>query len=180
MQLCFGHVGCRTRKALLVSTTTLLAMTPTELFAQSVNHELIRSGGGYLSALKIGLVVVVFLLWVRLADWINRDSMKLGDDTGLRPEVWNPINVVTFLIGFFTAISVPTFVAGYPIFLVIALAPPAIYWLVRRSKIKASPAIAVKATAKPGDVPTAPPLPQDEGAIMDFIPAGESEKDRQD
>jgi len=60
-----------------------------------------------------------------------------------------------------------------------ALAPVMIYWLVRRSKLKASPVLVLKAKAKAGDIPTAPPLPQDDGAVMEFVPAGQEPKDRQ-
>jgi len=157
----------------------ILMTVPTELLAQGGSHDLIRGGGGYLSLTKIGLIALVFLIWVRCADWINRDSMKLGKDTDLQPEIWNPISVSTFLIGFLAAISVPMFVAGYPIFVLAALTPPMIYWLIRRSKIKSMPGLALKAKAKVGTIPVAQPLPQDDGAIVEFIPAGDESKERQ-
>ena len=46
--------------------------------------------GGYLSLVKLGLIAVVFLLWVRLADWVNRDSTKLVRRLEMDPVVWNP------------------------------------------------------------------------------------------
>ena len=167
------------RQVVTIFVSATIATLPVELLAQSGNHDLVRSGGGYLSIIKLGAIAAVYLLWVRLVDWINRDSQKLGADTGLLPVVWNPINVVAFLIGFMSAISVPMFAVGFSVYCVTALVPPMLYWLVRRSKLKTNPSIALKASAKPGEVPTAPPLPQDEGAVMDFLPAGETEKDRQ-
>ena len=175
MQQCFGLL----RRFLPSIFVILLLAAPAELLAQSGNHDMVRSGGGYLSIIKLALITVAFLLWVRCADWVNRDSMKLGADTGLIPEIWNPINVVTFVIGFLAAISVPLFIAGYSAFVLTAFLPPMIYWFSRRGKLKSNPAIALKATAKPGDIPTAPPLPQDEGAVMDFVPAGEDDREKQ-
>jgi hypothetical protein len=94
-----------------------------------------RGPGGYLSLLKIGLIAIVFFIWVRLADWINRDTVRIGDLSGLRPEIWNPLNVVIFLAGFFAAITIPIFWAGYPLYLLCAFLPWLIYRIVRRSSV---------------------------------------------
>lgn len=167
----------RTTRTLILAPAVLLLM-PSLLYAQDV-HSMTRGGGGYLSLWKLGLIALAFLIWVKWADWINRDCMKLGNDTGMQPEVWNPINVGTFLVGFLCAISLPVFVAGYPVLLLGAFAGPIIYTAVRRSKVKSNPGLALKASAKAGEVPDAPVLRQDEGALVDFVAAGEDDKARQ-
>ena len=132
--------------------------------------------GAYLSWLKLLLVAIVFLIWVRLADWLNRDSMKIGEQTDLIPEIWNPINAGTFLLGFLLAISVPIFLAGFSIYLICAGAPFLTYFFLRRAKIKAQPRILDQVRTKPGETPPATVLPQDEGAAIEFSPAGEDTK----
>jgi type II secretory ATPase GspE/PulE/Tfp pilus assembly ATPase PilB-like protein len=135
--------------------------------------------GAYLSWVKLLLVAVVFLVWIRMADWINRDSMKIGEQTDLIPEIWNPLNAGTFLLGFLVAISVPIFVAGFSIYLICAWAPFLTYFFLRRAKIKAQPRILDQVRTKPGELPPAALLPQDEGAIMEFSPAGDDTKEQQ-
>lgn len=136
-----------------------------------------RGPGGYLSLLKIGLVALIFFTWVRLSDWINRDTVRLGDLTGHRAEVWNPINLVVHLAGFFAAISVPIFWIGFPIYAVCAFLPWMIYLLVRRSGMKKDSAI--KQRLNPDEGLELEALQQDLGVAIDFTPAGETDADRQ-
>ncbi|MEM7453297.1 MAG: ATPase, T2SS/T4P/T4SS family [Planctomycetota bacterium] len=178
--------------SLFVLGLTAVAVTPAQLFAQSPellaqSPEPWNGGGGYLSVIKLILIGVVFLIWVRLADAVNKDSMGIGEDTGLKPEVWNPITAFSFLAGFFAAISVPIFLAGYPIYLLAAFAPPVTYFIMRRAEIKKSPMIAQKAAtvkaqaagkkeAGRGGAPGLPPLPQDEGPEITFKAAGDKQE----
>ena len=136
-----------------------------------------RGPGGYLSLLKIGLIGFVFFFWVRLADWINRDTVQLGDLTGHRPQVWNPINLVVHLAGFFAAISIPIFWVGYPIYVVCAFLPYMIYWLVRRSRMKKDSSI--KQRLNPEQGLAMGTLEQDQGVDVDFTSAGATDADRQ-
>lgn len=136
-----------------------------------------RGPGGYLSMLKIGLIGFVFFFWVRLADWINRDTVQLGDLTGHRPEAWNPINLVVHLAGFFAAISIPIFWVGYPIYIVCAFLPYLIYCLVRRSSMKKDSSI--KQRLNPDQGLVMGELEQDQGVDVDFTSAGETDADRQ-
>ena len=145
-------------------------LTTIELFA-------IRGPGGYLSPLKIGLIAVVFFIWVYLSDWINRDTVRLGELTGHHPEAWNPINLVLHLAGFFAAISIPIFWAGYPIYVVCAFLPCMIYWFIRRSKMKQDSSIQQR--LDPNQGLALEELTQDQGAALDFTPAGATDTDRQ-
>lgn len=136
-----------------------------------------RGPGGYLSPVKLGLIAIVFFIWVRLTDWINRDSIQIGDLIGQRPEVWNPINLVVMLIGFFSAISIPIFWVGYPIYVLCALVPYIVYRIIRRSGIKKDSAI--KQRLNPEQGLELEQLQQDQGADFDFTPAGDTDADRQ-
>ena len=127
--------------------------------------------GGYLSWGKLLVIGLVFLIWVRTSDWINRDAMKIGAKTNMTQELWNPIVVFSFLIGFLCVISIPIFFAGLPIYLLTAWVPMVVYFFQRRSKINADPSIAQRLSAKPGEA-AAVALPQDEGALVNFTAAG--------
>ena len=135
--------------------------------------------GEFLSWIKLLLVAVVFLIWVRLADWINRDSMKIGARTEMSPKAWNPITVSSFLIGFLVVLFVPIFYAGFSVYILSALTPFLVYFFVRLGKLRAEPDIRQQLKSKPGDAPPPPPLPQDEGAAIEFTPAGSNKKERQ-
>ena len=134
--------------------------------------------GGYLSWGKLLVIALVFLVWVRTSDWINRDAMKIGSKTNMTQETWNPIVVFSFLIGFLCVISIPIFLAGLPIYLLTAWVPLLVYFFQRRSKINADPSIAQRLSAKPGEV-AAVALPQDEGAQVSFTAAGADKNTQQ-
>ncbi len=175
------RVACPIFIATLVAI--VVGVCPLEALAQDAPAptlpDLDRGPGGYLSLTKIGLIAIVFLIWVRLADWMNRDSIKLFRRLDMDPNVWNPINVGSFLIGFLCAISVPMFVVGYPIFVVAALVPPLAYFLTRRSKISENPSVARALSAKGGDAGNIEALPQDDGVQVDFSPAGSDNNEQQ-
>ena len=138
-----------------------------------------RGPGGYLSLVKLGLIAIVFLIWVRLADWMNRDSIKLFRRLDMDPVLWNPINVGSFLIGFVCAISVPIFLVGYPIFVVAALVPPLAYFLTRRARISDNPSVARALSGGGGETADIEALPQDDGVDVDFSPAGSNNNQQQ-
>ena len=73
-----------------------------------------KPAAGSLSYLKIGLIILFFLPWVRYVDSINRDTMEFGKKLQLEPEIWNPILVGSFLIGLLAVLFVPIFWAGFP------------------------------------------------------------------
>ena len=95
-------------------------------------HDINRGPGGYFSLIKLLLILVVFLVWVRLTDWMNRDALKFGEHTGMTAEIWNPINIAIFLAGFAAVLTIPQFLAGYPVYLATSLLPWTIYLLQRR------------------------------------------------
>ncbi len=175
----------RCLRPLLLTAIPVLLLTG-ELTGQEFSSQLLGQNdgvqyakshpGGYLSWIKLLLVVVVFVTWVRAADWINRDSMKIGELTNLFPEIWNPIGLGSFFVGFLVVIFVPIFYVGYPIYVVGAIVPPLVYFFMRRAAIKAEPNILDQVKSKPGETVTGPLLPQDEGAAVEFSAAGEGEQ----
>lgn len=175
------------RVACLLFVVTFVAIAvgvcPVDALAQDAPAptlpSLDRGPGGYLSLVKIGLIAAVFLVWIRMVDWINRDSIKLLRRLQMDPVVWNPILVGSFLIGFLCAISVPMFLVGYPIFVVAALVPPLAYFLTRRSKIAESPSVARALAAGDGEEADIEALPQDDGVEVDFSPAGADKRQQQ-
>ena len=138
--------------------------------------------GGYLSILKLGLITFVFLFWVWWVDWINRDALQVGEKLKMPPEFWNPVIVLSFLIGFAIVMLVPFFWAGYPVFVLAALLPPILYTFTRRSRIKSdkSAASAVKNKGKTDNIVVIEEeLPQDEGAEVFFSTGGSDSNEKQ-
>ena len=158
--------------------------------AQSNWNEIVfRGPGGYLSWIKLALLAVVFVFWVGFSDRMNQDALLFGEKTRMSPEFWNTINVGGFLLAFFLAISIPIFWIGFPLYCLAAWVPPLCYYLVRRGRVKSSSTLASqiaaeKAAIKSGETGTVvpiihEPLPQDEGAPVEFSPAGADQPAKQ-
>ena len=125
--------------------------------------------------------MLIFLPWVRYVDSINRDTLEFGDKTKLQPELWSPILVGSFLIGLLAVLFVPIFWAGYPVFVIAALAPPIIYSFIRRSRVKSNDSLArtIANKGKSEDDYEVEELPQDEGAEVSFSTHGASSTEKQ-
>ena len=165
------------RSLIALAATILVAVCSSSVSAQSLTAQagLLGQGpGAYLSWWKLLVVALLFLCWVKMADWMNKDGMKIGELTQMKPELWNPINVGAMLVGFWCAISVPVFWAGLPIYIIGIFTPFLCYFFLRRGKIKESPSIATKITADPNapEEPAFEALAQDEGAAVSFKAAG--------
>ena len=90
-----------------------------------------RGDGFYLSWMKIATVWVLFLGWVGLTDWVNRDL----EDTGLDHLLWNPIVVGSFLATFFLSLLIPWFWLNVLLFLAAIVAPFASYVVYRNRQM---------------------------------------------
>ena len=171
------------RTVLLLTAAVAILLVPfaDNLFAQDPESAMqYKPGpGGYFSWWKLLLIAAVFIFWVRMADWVNRDSMKIGERMSMQPEFWNPMIAFPFLAGFILVISLPIFVAGLPIYLITAFMPVTVYFFIRRSRFKQNPNIKQYLKLKPGEAPAAEALPQDEGASIDFTPAGDNSNQKQ-
>lgn len=172
------------RRFLLILSVTVLVSVWTcgmsiaaeTLLAQSDNQSL-RGPGGYLAWYKLLLIAIVFLVWVRMTDWINRDGQAFGAGINLVPEVWNPVSLAAMLLGFWSAVTIPIFWVGFPLMVVLSFAPFTVYFLVRRAKIIETPSLRHKLEQSDPDKPDI--LPQDIGPEIQFTPAGNSKADKQ-
>jgi type II secretory ATPase GspE/PulE/Tfp pilus assembly ATPase PilB-like protein len=172
----------RSRLVFLLAATVAILLIPCaeNLLAQDgATVEYKRGPGGYLSWWKLLLITIVFVLFVKMADWINRDTMKIGERISMSGEFWNPMTVFPFLIGFMCIISIPIFWVGLPIYLIAAFVPFLCYFMTRRRRFKADPTAKQYLTLKPGEVPQGEALPQDDGVAIDFTPAGDDAASRQ-
>ena len=67
--------------------------------------------GWYLSLVKIVIFWLVFLLWVKTADWVNQDAQRRKN----RAPLWNQIMFGPFIAAVIIAWLVPSFWLGLPI-----------------------------------------------------------------
>ncbi len=104
-------------------------------FSAPANHGIDRGPGGYLNWYKLVAIAAVYLIWVVLADRVNRDSLKFGQRTGLTASIWNPLVCGLFVAGLLAVLLIPVFFAGFPVYALCALLPPAIYGMLRRGKV---------------------------------------------
>jgi type II secretory ATPase GspE/PulE/Tfp pilus assembly ATPase PilB-like protein len=149
------------------------------LLAQDNSAAVSPPAGAYLAWFKLLLIGVVYLAWVKLTDWSNRVSMKIGADLGMPPQVWNPIMVGSFLVGLLSVLFVPMFAVGFSVFSLAALVPFAIFFFLRRAQLAKRPDL-IQLLKKDSDgPPPPPPLPQDEGAAIEFSPAGRDKQEKQ-
>src|SRR5947209_7322588 len=90
-----------------------------------------RGEGFYFSLIKLPLVAVVYLCWVRTAWWVDQDARALALPTGL----WNPLMLVAGLVGLLAVWSLPWFVFSFVVLLLLYLAPSLSYVYVRNEKV---------------------------------------------
>src|SRR5208282_6046759 len=90
-----------------------------------------RGPGFYLSWMKIATVWLLFLAWVGVADWVNRDL----EETGLKWQLWNPIIVGSFLATMILTWLIPLFWLSVLLLLVAAIAPVAAYIIDRNRQM---------------------------------------------
>ena len=99
-------------------------------------HTIDRGPGGYFAWWKLLMIALVFVMWVKMTDWMNQDTIKFQKQHGLAPQVWNPISIIAFLLGLFgIVINIPWFVLGFPLYVLFAFTPFLAYMLMRRGKV---------------------------------------------
>lgn len=134
--------------------------------------------GANLAWYKLLMIAIVFLIWVKTTDWANQTAMKIGSEIEMPPEIWNPILVGSFALGFLAVLFVPYFVAGFVFYALAALAPFLAFFIVHRSKLSKRPDV-LQLLNKSGEQTPAPTLRQDEGAAIDFSPGGRDKQEKQ-
>ena len=90
-----------------------------------------RGTGFYLSGPKVLTCLLLFALWVRIADWINRDSQKLYLDHVM----WNALGLGAFLAAALLCWLLPWFWLGVMLLVVANVAPLGGYLLYRKPKV---------------------------------------------
>jgi len=90
-----------------------------------------RGAGGYFSVAKIVASFVVFWLWLAMADWVNRDSLRLK----LSYRFWNTLLFGSFFAAFLLMWIIPWFALGYTLLLLAAIAPPTTYVVLRNKTL---------------------------------------------
>ena len=87
--------------------------------------------GRLLQRVKLLAFWLLFLAWVRSADWVNRDAQAMKLDL-LR---WNPLVFGPFLGGVLLFFFIPVFWVGYPLLLIVYAAPLVSYVLYRNGHV---------------------------------------------
>ena len=102
-----------------------------------------QHGGFYLSWMKIATVWLLFLAWVGVADWVNRDT----DETGLKWQLWNPVIVGSFMATMFLSWLIPWFWLNIFLLLGGAVAPVAAYIVDRNRQMPLHRQVLTRATS---------------------------------
>lgn len=89
-----------------------------------------RGPGGYLSLFSLILLWLLFLAWVKVVDWVNRDAQIHRFSTA----IWNPIVCFPFLVAFFFfGLSIPYI--GLFVTLLSVAVPAGVYIFMRNKKL---------------------------------------------
>ncbi len=120
----------------LLFAAPLAAQTEWPPWPSAGGHSIERGPGGYLSWMKLAAIAVIWLAWVRMSDWMNRDSVRFDEYTGVSPKAWNLVSVSAYLGGLAAVLFIPLFLAGFPLYVLGASLPLVIYvFFLRRGKI---------------------------------------------
>jgi len=99
----------------------------------SQTHNFIRGPGGYLSITKIVFLWLLFLLWVKIVDWVNRDTQI----TRMPYVIWTPVVFFPFVVGFFLlALQIPSFAIGYFLLMLCVGVPLGVYVWQRNQRVE--------------------------------------------
>lgn len=93
-----------------------------------------RGSGFYLDPWKLLSVWVLFLCWVRSADWVSQDSQQLN----FRWTMWNSITFFSFFVALLLFFMIPAFFAGITLLLIAYVAPLATYVTIRNKQVRSS------------------------------------------
>jgi type II secretory ATPase GspE/PulE/Tfp pilus assembly ATPase PilB-like protein len=100
-------------------------------------HSVWRARSGFFSWVRILVIWLLFLIWVKSADWVNRDSQIIGMGYGL----WNPVVFFPFVVLLLLLIFIfggpLMFWIGYAVLWVAYLATYIPYVLKRNAAVKA-------------------------------------------
>ena len=95
-------------------------------------HDLPRGPGSYFSWVKLLLLGLTYLLWVKTTDWVNRDAQLLK----LNHALWIPINYFPFLVVFFIIALNVLFAIGYSVLFLSWIVPLGVYIVQRNGQVE--------------------------------------------
>jgi type II secretory ATPase GspE/PulE/Tfp pilus assembly ATPase PilB-like protein len=93
-----------------------------------------RGDGFYFSIVKLVLSVLAFFGWIAACDWINRDIRKFSQ---LQYRFWNAVAFAPFAIAFLLQFVIPWYAVSFPLLLIAAVAPLAVYVRTRNKPLPA-------------------------------------------
>ncbi len=92
-----------------------------------------RGPGGYLNWIKLLLLWLVYLAWVRTNDWVSRDSQRVG----VPYSIWTSVMFFPFFLALFgAALTLPMFAVSFPLCLLAYLVPAIVYVVVRNQRLE--------------------------------------------
>ncbi len=91
----------------------------------------VRTNGGFISCIKLLTLIATVLVWVFVADWINRDC-KFAK---MPHQVWNIVVVFPMLVVMLLVLVIPIFAVGLVLVLCTAMIPGVVYTVQRNTKV---------------------------------------------
>ena len=112
------------------------AVTP-ETRLKQISDNLFNNGGwwgpgGYFSPIKLPLYILIFLVWVGSASWVNADQERLRRENR---ENFNLFYLLLYGIGGTMVFFIPIFWAALPLTLLICLVPALTYVVIRNGPL---------------------------------------------
>lgn len=106
-----------------------------KLFYENDSHGMWRGPGGYFAGYKVVILALVFMIWVALTDYANREALRLDEYLKTKAPVWSPIYLVSMMLGLVIVLALPWFWAGLPIMMLLVFAPPVVFLVMRNSQV---------------------------------------------
>ncbi len=100
-----------------------------------------RGNGFYLSWPKLATIWLMFVAWVGLADWVNRDL----EECNLQWQLWNPVVVGSFMATLLITLFIPWFWLNVVLLLAATVAPVATYIVHRNGLVSSHQQVLTKA-----------------------------------
>jgi len=91
-----------------------------------------RGQGFYLSLSRFLLVWILFLVWVKTADWVSQDCLRLE----MSYMIWNGVIFGPFVAAFLLLWLLPWFEVAFPLLALAYLVPVGVYVIVRNKRVE--------------------------------------------
>lgn len=133
LRCCFRSWGLTVLAVVLVALMVDQAGADWPAYPSSRPHSITRGGGMYFSWIKLGCLWAVFLLWVKITDWVSQDTQTFK----LPHALWNPVIFFPFLIALFVfGLTIPMFPIGFGLTLLAFAIPTLVYVFQRNQKLE--------------------------------------------